>query len=153
MQIKQDDLSGPEIQTLLRGHLADAYKNSPPDSVHALGLSALQKPGITFWSVWGGRALLGCGALKELDKTHGEIKSMRTASAHLGKGVGSLVLRHLLKEAARRGYQRLSLETGNNKPYAPARALYTKFGFHVCGPFAQYGLDPFSVYMTKNLTG
>ena len=117
MQIKQDDLTGTEIQALLRSHLGEAYENSPPDSVHALDLSGLQKPDITFWSVWDNGALLGCGALKHLTKTHGEIKSMRTASAHLGKGVGSLVLRHLIKEATQRGYEHLSLETGENEPY------------------------------------
>ena len=127
MIIKRDDLSGAKVRALLQAHLAQAYENSPPDSVYALDLAALQKPDIAFWSVWDGEALLGCGALKELSAAHGEIKSMRTASPHLGKGVGSMVLQYLIDEARRRNYQWLSLETGNNEPYAAARALYTKF--------------------------
>ncbi len=151
MIIKRDDLSGAKVRALLQAHLAQAYENSPPDSVYALDLAALQKPDITFWSVWDGEALLGCGALKELSAAHGEIKSMRTAGAHLGRGVGSMVLQYLIDEAKRRNYQRLSLETGNNEPYAPARALYSKFRFKPCKPFANYKASGFSVFMTRKL--
>jgi len=151
MQINRDDLSGSQIQALLREHLADAYKNSPPDSVYALDLAGLRKPDITFWTVWDEGVLLGCGALKELDKTHGEIKSMRTTAFALKRGVGSLVLSHIIKQASNRGYNRLSLETGDNAAYGPARALYAKFGFAICRPFADYTDNAFSVYMTLKL--
>ena len=151
MHIIDDDLSGAEIQALLREHLADAYKNSPPDSVYALDLTGLQKPDISFWSLWEDGVLLGCGALKQLDKTHGEIKSMRTADAALKRGVGSKILTHIIEQARRRGYTRLSLETGNNKPYAPARALYTKYGFEYCEPFADYEDGDFSLFMSLEL--
>lgn len=151
MQIRNDDLSGAEIQALLREHLADAYKNSPPDSVYALDLTELQSPDISFWSIWEDEVLLGCGALKQLNKTHGEIKSMRTTTAALKRGVGSKILTHIIEQAKQRGYQRLSLETGNNKPYAPARALYTKHGFEYCEPFADYEDGDFSLFMGLGL--
>src|SRR5712671_5239590 len=107
MKIKIDDLTGPEIAELLREHLENMAQNSPPESRHALSLDELRKPDITFWSVWSGAELLGCGALKELDPQHGEIKSMRTASAHVRKGVARVVVRHIIAEAKRRGYRRL----------------------------------------------
>jgi putative acetyltransferase len=126
-------------------------QHSPPESVHALGLDALRKPDITFWSVWQDAELAGCGALKELDTLHGEIKSMRTASTHLRKGVATALVRHILQEARRRSYRRLSLETGSMDAFAPARQLYTRFGFRPCRPFAQYLEDRHSVFMTIEL--
>jgi putative acetyltransferase len=136
----------------LQEHLDDMHLHSPPESVHALDLDSLRKPEITFWSIWSddGR-LVGCGALKELDKTHGEIKSMRTANAFRSKGAGKLILRHILEEARRRGYKRLSLETGSMVAFDPARRLYENHGFKYCGPFADYVLDPNSVFMTVEL--
>jgi putative acetyltransferase len=151
MQIKVDDLSGPEIAALLETHLKLMRDTSPPESVHALDLEALRAPEITFWTVWEGATLLGCGALKELERDHGEIKSMHTAAAARGRGVGRAMLAHILAEARRRGYRRLSLETGSPEAFAPARALYAGFGFCPCGPFADYVLDPFSVFMTLEL--
>jgi len=151
MQIREDDLKGSQIQTLLRNHLADAHANSPPGSVYALDLTALQKPDITFWSVWDEDVLLGCGALKHLNARHGEIKSMRTTRHALKRGVGSMVLTHIIDQARGRGYGRLSLETGNNAAYEPARALYEKFGFETCGPFSDYKDGAFSVFMTLAL--
>ena len=151
MDIRVDDLSGPEIWALVREHLQGVALHSPPESVHALGLEALRQPGITFWSVWQDSELLGCGALKELDARHGEIKSMRTASAHVRKGVAARLLTHILEEAGRRSYRRLSLETGSMEAFAPARSLYARFGFGRCGPFADYVEDPHSVFMTKEL--
>ena len=124
---------------------------SPPQSVHALPLEGLRRPEITFWSVWENGELLGCGALKELDPEHGEIKSMRTVSGHLRKGVARAMLQHILAEAARRGYRRLSLETGAQPGFEPARQLYARAGFTVCAPFAQYTNDPNSVFMTREL--
>jgi putative acetyltransferase len=124
---------------------------TPAESVHALDLDTLRGPDISFWSVWEGDALLGCGALKELDPRHGEIKSMRTPEALRRRGAGRAVLAHILAVARARGYQRLSLETGSQEPFRPARRLYESVGFTVCGPFGDYVLDPNSVYMTLAL--
>jgi putative acetyltransferase len=151
MHIERDDLSRPEIAELLKEHLASMFVHSPPQSVHALPIEGLRSPDITFWSVWENGELLGCGALKELDPMHGEIKSMRTASAHLRKGVARAVLNHIIAEAKCRGYRRLSLETGSMAAFEPARQLYTAFGFNYCAPFGDYVDDPNSVFMTKEL--
>jgi putative acetyltransferase len=151
IQIKQDDLSGPEIAALLREHLHGMTLHSPPESIHALDLDALKKPGITFWTAWDGPELLGCGALKEIDQFHAEIKSMRTATQHLKKGVASTLLNHIIDEASKHGYTRLSLETGSMDAFLPARTLYAKYGFTDCEPFAGYILDPNSTFMTKEL--
>lgn len=151
MLIKIDDLRGPEIRDLLEEHLAEMNRHSPPESVHALDLEKLRRPEITFWTAWEGGQLLGCGALKELDTEHAEIKSMRTARAHLRKGVAKRILSHIMNEAERRGYRRISLETGSNAPFEPARMLYAGFGFTPCGPFGDYREDPYSVFMTREL--
>lgn len=151
MDIRLDDLSGSEIHALLEEHLAEMHRISPPESVHALDVHALREPGISFWTVWSEGGLLGCGALKELSPSHGEIKSMRTAAAHRGKGVGRAMLAHIMKEARMRGYERLSLETGSMKEFEPARKLYQAFGFRFCPPFADYVEDPNSVFMTRSL--
>ena len=149
--IKLDDLKGPDVIELLADHLRDMHVHSPPESVHALDLDELRSPDITFWSAWSGDKLAGCGALKELDEEHAEIKSMRTALEFRGKGAGKLILRHILAEAENRGYKRLSLETGSMDAFEPARRLYASHGFEYCGPFADYILDPNSVFMTKEL--
>lgn len=149
MDIRVDDLSGAEIAQLIQEHLRSVALHSPPESVHALDLDALRKPEITFWTVWQESELLGCGALKELDAHDGEIKSMRTAALHLRTGVATTLMHHLLKEARLRCYRRLSLETGSMDAFAPARRLYTRFGFQPCGPFADYVEDPYSVFMTR----
>lgn len=151
MKIKVDDLNGPEVAGLLGEHLRGMALHSPPESIHALDLEALRKPEITFWSLWDGAELMGCGALKQLDAGHAEIKSMRTASAHLRKGVARRLLQHILEEARRRRYRRVSLETGSMEAFEPARRLYAGFGFEYCGPFADYREDPNSVFMTMNL--
>ena len=153
MDIRVDDLSSPEIIGLLHEHLRSVALHSPPESVHALGLEALRKPDITFWSVWQDSELMGCGAIKELDTRHGEIKSMRTVSLHQRKGVAATLMRHILEEAKRRSYERLSLETGSMDAFAPARNLYARFGFKPCGPFANYVEDPYSVFMTREVRG
>ena len=153
MDIRRDDLRGPEIRELLEEHLRNMRAISPPESVHALDLDGLRRPEITFWTVWSDDTLLGCGALKQLDATHGEIKSMRTANAHQRKGVARAVLEHILAEARACSYRRLSLETGSLPPFVPARTLYESFGFAYCGPFADYVEDPNSVFMTKVLAG
>ncbi|HEY9878803.1 MAG TPA: GNAT family N-acetyltransferase [Leptolyngbyaceae cyanobacterium] len=151
LQIREDDLTGEKVFALLQEHLEHMYEITPPESVHALDLTALRSPDITFWTAWEGDELLGCGALKELDAETGEVKSMRTAKAYLRKGVASKILEHIIREAERRAYTRLNLETGSFAEFAPARALYTQYGFEYCGPFADYIEDPNSVFMTKKL--
>jgi putative acetyltransferase len=152
LEIRPDDLTGPEIAELLADHLREMHENSPPESVHALDLDALRRPEITFWSAWSGTRLVGCGALKDLGDGHAEIKSMRTIRAFRGKGVGKLVLRHILKEAHMRGCKRLSLETGSMPAFDPARRLYESHGFTYCEPFSDYKPDPNSVFMTLELS-
>jgi putative acetyltransferase len=151
MRIEVDDLARVEVQDLLREHLRNMYEWSPPDSVHALDLEALRAPDITFWSVWDGATLVGCGALKQLDATHGEVKSMRTPAALRRKGAGKTVLAHILDVAVVRGYSRLSLETGSQAGFEPARRLYESFGFVYCAPFGDYVEDPNSVFMTREV--
>jgi len=148
MNIRVDDLRGPEVRRLLEEHLHAMTLHSPPESIHALDLAALRRPDVTFWTAWEDAELLGCGALRELDPSHGEVKSMRTASAHLRKGVASALLRHILDEGRRRGYRRISIETGSAAAFEPARRLYASFGFTACGPFGAYVEDPYSVFMT-----
>ena len=152
MHIRLDDLRGPEIAALLTEHLEDMRAISPPESKHALDLDALRRPDITFWTVWEGASLAGCGALKELSAAHGEVKSMRTAPDFRRLGVAATLLRHIIGEGERRRYPRLSLETGSMAYFEPARRLYASFGFTVCAPFADYREDPNSVFMTLDLT-
>jgi putative acetyltransferase len=149
MLIRVDDLRGPQIQQLLQEHLRSMTLYSPPESIHALDFDELRRPEVTFWSAWEEGELLGCGALMELDRRHGEIKSMRTVRTHLRKGVARTMLTHIIGEARRRSYARLSLETGTNPAFAPARELYASYGFVYCEPFAQYLPDPYSVFMTR----
>jgi len=151
MNIRLDDLRGPEIRALLEEHLRNMHELSPPESVHALDLDALRHPSVTFWTAWSGPELLGCGALKELDPRHGEIKSMRTAMGHRGKGVARAILRRIVEEARSRSYERLSLETGTQPAFLPARRLYESFGFTYCEPFADYIEDPNSAFMTREM--
>ena len=151
MQIRIDDLRGSEIVALLQTHVAFCKAASPPESAHVLDLDGLRVPEITFWSVWDGRELIGCGALKQLDPTHGEVKSMHTTAKRRGGGVGLAVLKQIVAEARSRGYRRLSLETGSMDAFAPARALYAGFGFAACAPFGAYRPDPNSVFMTLDL--
>jgi putative acetyltransferase len=151
MKIIKDDLSGKEIADFLEEHIKDMKAISPPESKHALDLEGLRKPEITFWTVWDKDRLIGCGALKELDCSHGEVKSMRTSLSQRRKGIASFVLQHIINEATCRGYRRLSLETGSMPFFQPARQLYASFGFQVCGPFSLYKEDPNSIFMTKEL--
>ena len=151
MRIRIDDLGGPEIAAFLEEHLADMRAASPPESKHALDLDGLRRPEVSFWTVWDGPILAACGAIKQLDAGHGEIKSMRTAAAFKQQGVASLLLAHILEVARQRGYRRLSLETGSMDFFEPARRLYAKFGFVRCAPFADYKEDPNSVFMSLAL--
>lgn len=151
LSFRLDDLSGVAVQDLLRRHLDTMAEHSPPESRHALDLSGLKAPDVTFWSLWDDETLVGVGALKQLDPEHGEIKSMHTAKARRGQGIAAAMLEHIMAEARRRGYRRLSLETGSMAAFEPARALYTKYGFTFCPPFAGYREDPNSVFMTRSL--
>lgn len=151
MQIETDDLSRPAIHALLHEHLRGMHELSPRESVHALDLEGLRKPEITFWSAWDGSLLLGCGALRELSRSHGEVKSMRTPVALRRRGAGRAILAHIVGVARSRGYERLSLETGSADAFKPARTLYESFGFTYCGPFGDYADDPNSVFMTLRL--
>ncbi|WP_172195824.1 GNAT family N-acetyltransferase [Saccharibacillus qingshengii] len=151
MHIRIDNLQGPEIAALLEEHLHSMTLHSPPESIHALDLDKLRKPEITFWTLWDQGELLGCGAIKELDPEHAELKSMKTDTKHLRKGVAEKLLVHILEEARGRGYKRISLETGSMDAFAPAWKLYEKHGFTECGPFGDYVLDPYSMFMGKEL--
>jgi putative acetyltransferase len=151
MKIVVDDLSGPQIAALLEEHLAEMRSITPLESKHALDLDALRVPEITFWTVWDGEQLVGCGAIKRLDAEHAELKSMRTTRARQGGGVGSLLLEHIVAQAQLMGFTRLSLETGSAEFFEPARRLYQKYGFALCEPFADYRLDPHSVFMTRTI--
>ena len=152
LQIRLDDLSGEPIRALLAEHLRSMHALSPPESVHALDLDGLRKPDTTFWTAWSDGQLMGCGALKELERTHGEIKSMRTAAAFRRQGVAKAMLAHIVREAEHRKYHRLSLETGSMEAFAPARELYESFGFSYCPPFGDYRPDPNSVFLTRVLS-
>lgn len=148
MKIEIDNLTRPAIHALLSEHLSSMHALSPPESVHALDLESLRRPEITFWSAWDGAVLLGCGALMELDRRHGEVKSMRTPEAHRRMGAGRALLMHIIQAARSRGYERLSLETGSMAAFAPARSLYASAGFTEVGPFGSYAEDPNSVFMS-----
>jgi putative acetyltransferase len=150
-QIVADDLSGLQIRALLEQHFAGMLANSPPGSCHFLDYAGLKGDGVTFWSIWDGSALAGCGALKHLTPEHGEIKSMRVADAFRGQGAGHAMLGHIIAQARHRGFSRLSLETGSGAAFADAARLYGRAGFTACAPFAEYKPDPFSRFMTMAL--
>lgn len=151
MRFLLDDLSGEPTRALIARHLAGMRASSPPESVHALDIDGLRSPAVTFWSVWSGEEIAGCGALKQLDAERGELKSMRVADAFLGRGVGRALLEHLIGEARARGMQSLWLETGSSPEFTPALRLYESAGFVRCGPFDGYTDDPFSVFMTRSI--
>jgi putative acetyltransferase len=151
MRIVDGDFSDARVLDLLRIQLTGSRANTAPGSAHALDIAGLQAPDISFWTIWEGETLLGCGALRRLGAEHGEIKSMHTAQAARRTGVGSAMLRHIIATARARGMARLSLETGSWDYFAPARALYASHGFVECGPFGDYVLDPNSVFMTLEI--
>jgi len=146
-----DDLSGPQIAAFLEEHIQEMRSITPLESKHALDLDGLRRPEITFWSVMDADTLVGCGAIKRLDAGHAEVKSMRTSSARKRSGIASLLLEHIVTEARRMGFTRLSLETGSAEFFLPARKLYEKFGFDYCEPFADYRPGPHNVFMTRVL--
>lgn len=152
MKIEIDDLTGSEVIELLRFHRAEMERVTPQaESMHALDLDGLRHPDVVFWTLRDEGRLAGCGAVKRLDETHGEIKSMRTAEAYQRRGVAATLLAHIEQESAHMGLARLSLETGTEDYFAPARALYERCGFAYCEPFAGYVLDPLSAFMTKKI--
>jgi putative acetyltransferase len=151
IRIVRDDLRHSAVIALLNYHLQQAVANSPADSVFALDLNGLRAPDVALWSAWEGDVLLALGAMKHLDAVHGELKSMRTAPDQLRKGAGGLMLGYLIAEGRARGYRRLSLETGSNAAFAPARAMYARAGFVECGPFGDYSDSEFSLYYTRDL--
>ena len=151
LEIRPDDLSGPEIAELISIHAATMLATSPPESCHFLPIDGLRHPAVTVWSLWEDCALIGCGALKDLGDGTGEIKSMHTREVLRGRGLGRRMLEHILAEARRRGYTALWLETGSMDAFIPARKLYEAYGFSYCGPFGDYRQDPHSVFMTVAL--
>jgi putative acetyltransferase len=151
VEIVRDDLSGPAIAAFLEAHVQQMREITPPESKHALDLDGLRRPEVTFWSMMDGDVVVGCGALQRLDAEHVELKSMRTSPAHRRQGVAARILEHILGEATRMGFTRISLETGADDFFAPARTLYLKYGFTPCAPFADYVLDPLSVYLSRSL--
>jgi len=150
-RIRADDPADDEIAELLDFHLAEMFKFSPADKVHAMPIKRLRERDVTFFSAWDGETLAAVGALKKIDERRGEIKSMRAAPAYRGKGGGEAILVHLMREARDRGYVWLGLETGRPEPFTPARQLYAKHGFAECAPFADYVSDEFSLCMSRSL--
>jgi putative acetyltransferase len=146
-----DDLTGAPTRALIVRHLSGMHEHSPAESVHAFDIDKLRASDVTFWSAWIGEELAGCGALKTLDATRGEIKSMRVVDAYLGKGIGRAILEHLVAEARSRGMKSLWLETGSPAAFVPARKLYESAGFTACAPFDGYVDDPFSIFMTREI--
>jgi putative acetyltransferase len=151
MHIELDDLSRPQVLELLNEHLSNMHELTPADHVFALDVTRLKAPEITFWTVWDNDVLLGCGALKELNPTHGEIKSMRTPKALRRRGAGREVLAHIIDVATQRGYELLSLETGSQPEFQPAHRLYQSFGFKYGGPFGDYVENGNSIFMSLRL--
>ncbi|WP_214481948.1 GNAT family N-acetyltransferase [Bacillus sp. SM2101] len=151
MDIKLDDLTGTEITSLIEEHVHNMGIHYPDDINYGFNIEDLKKPEITFWSAWEQNELVGCGALIELDSQHGELKSMKKVPSHLRKGVAKQILEHIIEEAKKRGYTRLSLGTGAMEAFEAARKLYENYGFEYCKPFSDYEEDPYSVFMTKEL--
>jgi putative acetyltransferase len=151
MKILPGDFTHPQVKALLTHHLEGMHANSPPGHVFALDWSSLQKPEITFWTVWDGEDLMGCGALKDVGDGTGEIKSMRTWPQHLRKGVGATMLKHIMATARDRGYTRLSLETGSGPAFDAALELYRRHGFKSGGAFADYVKSEFNQFMHLDL--
>ena len=151
MEIRIDDLKGKEVALLLQEHHEDMLEHTPAESVHALDLTGLQAPDVTFWSAWIDGELAGCGAIKIIAAGHAELKSMRTSSSHLRQGVAQRLLTHILTAAKGQGITEVSLETGTPDSFIPAQKLYRDFGFSECAPFADYREDPYSLYMTKTI--
>ena len=144
----EGNFDNPKVHELLIMHFIELRSVSPEGSTHVLDIAGLKDPSIKFWSLWEGDDLMGSGALKFLDKEHGEFKSIRVGDKFRGKGNGSKVINHLINEAKKLNIKKLSLETGSGKFFVPARKLFVKCGFKVCEPFSNYEDDVNSVYMS-----
>ena len=140
-----------EVNDLLKKHFIELRSVSPAGSTHVLDIDGLKDPSIKFWSLWEDNKLIGCGALKFLEKEHGEFKSIRVADEFRKKGIGERIINHLIEEAKKLKISKLSIETGSGDFFLPARNLFSKFGFKTCPPFAHYKDDPNSCYYTLNL--
>lgn len=151
LEIRRDDLSSAPTRALLTLHLSGMYENSPPEHVFALDLSGLQRPDIMVWTAWEGEAIAGVGALRQLGDGTGEVKSMRTHSDHLRKGVGAALLEHIVDAARSRGLSRLSLETGRGPAFEPALAMYRKRGFVDGESFGDYVRSAFNQFLHLEL--
>jgi putative acetyltransferase len=151
IEVRQDDVASAEVHSLIAEHLSDMHSKSPPCRVHALAIEKLRAPSVTFWTAWLDGILCGCGALKELDPLTGEVKSMRTRSAFLRRGVGQAILDEIVRTARQRGYSRLLLETGAGPAFEPAHGLYRRNGFEWSDPFGEYTATDFNVFMVKIL--
>lgn len=151
VEIRIDDLTGADVAELLGEHVRQMRTITPVENAYALDLDELRRPEITFWTAHDDGVLVGCAALKQLSPAHGEVKSMRTTANRTRGGVASLLLDHLIGEARRRGYTRLSLETGTDEFFRPARTLYEKFGFDYCDAFGEYQASPHNTFMTRAL--
>ena len=151
MRIDLDDLTSAATIAFLENHVTQLRALSPPESTHALDLAGLRAPGVVFWTARDGDRVVGCAALKSLDDTHAEVKSMRTAADLARQGVATRLLLAVIDHASDAGFRRLSLETGSEPFFTPARALYARHGFVECEPFADYRPDPLSVFMTREI--
>jgi putative acetyltransferase len=150
-RIEPDDLTSPEVVAFLEAHVAQLRATSPPGTSHALDLAGLRAPGVSFWTAYDGDELIGCAALKRLDADHAELKSMRTAPQRVGEGIGSWLVDFVLERAREAGFARVSLETGSQDFFAPARRLYARHGFVSCEPFGDYEANPANTFMTREL--
>jgi len=146
-----DDPRADDIRALLARHLAFAREHTPPSGVHALDLDGLLDPAVTFFSGRRAGSLVAMGALKELDETHGEMKSMHVVEAARGHGLGRRLVDRVVDVARGRGYRRISIETGTMEAFTPARSLYSAAGFVPCRPFGDYERSPTSAFLTREL--
>lgn len=151
MIVQVGNFTDEKVLALIRHHLAGMHANSPPGSVYALDLSGLQRPDVSFYTVWEGDDLMAMGALKQVCASTGEVKSMRTANAHLRRGAAAFLLEYLIKTARKRGYKRLSLETGSGAAFEPALALYRRYGFKDGPAFGDYAASSFNQFLHLDL--
>ena len=151
MKSIEGNFDNSEVNNLLKKHFIELRSVSPAGSTHVLDIDGLKDPSIKFWSLWENNKLVGCGALKFLEKNHGEFKSIRVADEFKKKGIGERIINHLIEEAKKLKISKLSIETGAGDFFLPARNLFSKFGFAKCPPFAHYKNDPNSCYYTLNL--
>ena len=147
----EGNFDNPEVNELLTKHFIELRAASPEGSTHVLDIPGLKVPSIKFWSLWNDKKLIGCGALKFLDKEHGEFKSIRVADKFRNNGMGEKIISHLIDQSKQIGIKKLSIETGAGEFFSPARKLFKKFGFNECKPFAHYKEDPNSCYYSLNI--